>query len=179
MSRSNDVCISTLLLQVEQRILPRSYVVRLETFFLGINRPLGQNVVLLYHERLPGSTARLHDGVSFSPHTIPKSYSLLSCIVPFGFSNPLWFACFRHALCPFMCLKSAFLSQVLVLQFSTELMFVAIKPFTFEFFVVLVIKAVLHICVKGGLLLKLYISLNQRFYSLLHNFRSEVFLGLR
>ena len=78
-----------------------------------------------------------------------------------------------------MSLANAFLSQVLVLQFSTELMFFAIKPFTSEFFVVLLLKAVLHICVKGGLMLKLYINLSQWFESLPHDVRSEVSLGLR
>ena len=50
---------------------------------------------------------------------------------------------------------------MLTLQFSTELMFIAIKPFELEFFVMLFFKAALHISLKGGLLLKLHARLSE------------------
>ena len=50
---------------------------------------------------------------------------------------------------------------MLTLQFSTELMFIAIKPFELEFFVMLLAKALLHISLKGGLLLKLHARLSE------------------
>ena len=52
---------------------------------------------------------------------------------------------------------------MLTLQFSTELMFIAIKPFSLEFFVMLLFKAMLHISLKGGLLLKLHARLSEWF----------------
>ena len=50
-------------------------------------------------------------------------------------------------------------TQVLALQFSTQLTFLAMKPFQLEFFLMLAQKTVLHVLLKGGLLLKLHIRL--------------------
>lgn len=51
--------------------------------------------------------------------------------------------------------------QVFTLQYMTELTFIAIKPFTLEFATMLASKAVLHITIKGGLLLKLHAKLSE------------------
>lgn len=43
--------------------------------------------------------------------------------------------------------------MVLTFQFATELIFIAIKPFGFEFFFMLFVKALLPILIKGGLIM--------------------------
>ena len=49
-------------------------------------------------------------------------------------------------------------AQVMTFQFATELIFIAIKPFGLEFFGVLVLKAIFHITVKGGLMMELHVK---------------------
>ena len=49
-------------------------------------------------------------------------------------------------------------TQVLTLQFCTELTFISIKPFSLEFFGMVLLKAILHISLKGGLLFKLHVK---------------------
>lgn len=43
--------------------------------------------------------------------------------------------------------------QVLTFQFATELIFIAIKPFGYEYFFMLFVKALLPILIKGGLIM--------------------------
>ena len=50
--------------------------------------------------------------------------------------------------------------QVMTLQFLTELVFMKIEPFKLEFFMMLLLKAALHISIKGGLLLKMHHKLS-------------------
>ena len=54
-----------------------------------------------------------------------------------------------------------------MIQFSTELMFIAMKPFGLEFFGVLLLKALLHITIKGGLMFKLHTKLRTWLVALL------------
>ena len=51
--------------------------------------------------------------------------------------------------------------KVLTLEFCTELTFISIKPFSLEFFGMVLLKAILHIFLKGGLMLKLHIKLRE------------------
>lgn len=50
--------------------------------------------------------------------------------------------------------------MVMTLQFLTELMFIKIEPFKLEFFMMLLLKAALHIAIKGGLMLKMHHKLS-------------------
>ena len=49
-------------------------------------------------------------------------------------------------------------TQVLSLQFCTELTFISISPFSLEFFGMVLLKAMLNISLMGGLLFKLHIK---------------------
>jgi len=53
--------------------------------------------------------------------------------------------------------------MVLTFQFANELIFIAIKPFGFEFFFMLLVKAVVPILMKGGLVMDFHDFLKKRF----------------
>ena len=52
--------------------------------------------------------------------------------------------------------------QVVEFQFATELLFIEIEPFSEPYFTVLLLKAVLHLALKGGLLRRLHEKLRER-----------------
>ena len=94
------------------------------------------------------------------PHLQPSAFSALVS-EPF-LPSPDPCVCCRHVChnhvtlhCPHTHCK------VLTCEFCTELTFISISPFSLEFFSMVLLKAAFHICLKGGLLLKLHIKLRE------------------